>query len=464
MQSFDVVVIGSGPGGYVCAIRAAQLGLKTAIIEKEKTLGGTCLNIGCIPSKAMLESSELYSVLNHKLTDHGLAVTGVSLDLAQMLSRKERIVKELTDGVKLLMQKNKITVFKGAGRFTGPNTIAVDGDKPEELTAKNTVIATGSVPVELPFLKFDGETVVDSTGALSFPKVPESMVVVGGGAIGLEMASVWARLGAKVTVVEVVERIAAFADAQMSKTLQKAMEDQGITFKLGHKVKGAEVAGGRAKVSVEKPDGTIETLDVEKVLVAVGRKAFTGGLGLEAAGVETSKGGKVKIDLHFATNVPGIYAIGDVVHGPMLAHKAEDEGVACAENIAGKAGHVNYGAIPNIIYTWPELATVGLGEEELKDEGIEYAVGKYYFKPNGRAKAMNESEGLVKVIADKKTDRLLGVQIVGPRAAELIAEAVTLFEFGATAEDMARICHAHPTLSEVMKEAAMAVDKRAIHG
>ncbi len=463
MDRFDVCVIGSGPGGYIAAIRAAQLGLKTAIVEKDATLGGTCLNVGCIPSKAMLESSELYHQAAHKFAGHGIKTEGLSFDLAAMLERKRGVVKDLTDGVRMLMQKNKITVFAGVGSFVSPTRIRVAGEKESEIEATHTIIATGSVPIELPFLKYDHKVVVDSTDALSFAKVPKSLVVIGGGAIGLEMGSVWARLGAKVTVVELLDRICPFADKQVTNALQKSLEALGMTFLLKHRVTGAEVGKTKATVKVATPEEKELELAAEKVLVAVGRRAYTDGLNLAAAGLTAGKGGKLTVDQGYRTSVPNIYAIGDVIYGPMLAHKAEDEGVACAENIAGKHGHVNYRAIPNIVYTWPELATVGMSEDELKEEGIAYKSGRFLFKVNARAKTMAETDGFVKVLADAKTDRLLGVSIVGPRASDLIAEAVTVMEFGGSAEDMARTCHAHPTLGEAVKEAALAVDRRTLN-
>ena len=463
---YDLVVVGAGPGGYVAAIRAAQLGMKTACVEKRASLGGTCLNVGCIPSKALLDSSELYHLAETRFSRHGIKVGKPGLDLPAMLARKDKVVKELTDGVRFLFKKNKIEAFTGEAKLTGPGKLEVkraDGSL-IRLEAKNVIIATGSEPVELPFLKFNGKTVVGSTEALAFERVPEHLVVVGGGYIGLELGSVWKRLGAKVTVVEFLPRIVPLADLEIGGMLHKSLAKQGVEFLLETKVTGAEIKGDKATVKAEsKASGAIE-LSCDRVLVAVGRKAFTGGLGLAEAGVEADpKTGKIKVDAHYQTNVAGIYAIGDVIDGPMLAHKAEDEGVACAEIIAGKAGHVNYDTIPSVVYTWPEMASVGLTEEQAKAQGISYKVGKFPFLANGRAKAMDETEGVVKVIADSTSDRLLGVHIFGPRASDMIAEAVAVMEFAGSSEDVARTCHSHPTLSEALKEAAMAVEKRAIH-
>lgn len=467
MQRYDLVVIGAGPGGYVAAIRAAQLGLKVACVEKRATLGGTCLNIGCIPSKALLDSSELFHLAKSRFGRHGIQVGEVQLDLGTLMARKEKVVKDLTDGLRFLFKKNKIDPYFGTARIASPGSVVVrDNDGGETtLEAGHVLIATGSEPIELPFLKFDGQTIVSSTEALCFDRVPEHLVVVGGGYIGLELGSVWKRLGAKVSVVEFLPRIVPMADQEIGTMLHKLLAKQGLEFFLETRVTGAKVANGRATVSAETKDGKTVTLDADKVLVSVGRRAFVDGLGLEAVGVEhDSKTGKVKVDHHFRTNVPTISAIGDVIAGPMLAHKAEEEGAAFAELLAGKAGHINYETIPSVIYTWPEMASVGITEEQAKERGIEYRVGKYPFQPNGRAKAMDEPDGVVKVIADAKTDRLLGVHILGPRASDMIAEPVAVMEFSGSAEDIARICHAHPSLSEVLKEAALAVDRRAIHG
>ena len=465
-ERFDLVVIGAGPGGYVAAIRAAQLGLKVACVEKWPTLGGTCLNVGCIPSKALLDSSELYHLAQSRFGKHGIKVGGLSLDLGAMLSRKDEVVKGLTDGVKFLFKKNKITSFYGTGRIASPTSVVVKSDSGSEDTLETTsiLIATGSVPINLPFMPFDGKFIVSSTEALTFEKVPEHLVVVGGGYIGLELGSVWKRLGSKVTVLEFLPRIVPIADLEIGALLHKSLVKQGLEFQLETKVTGAKVAGGKVTVTAETKDGKPLSVVCDRVLVAVGRKAYTEGLGLEAVGVKPDpKTGKVAINNHYQTNVPSIYAIGDVIDGPMLAHKAEDEGVAFAELLVGKAGHVDYNLIPSVIYTWPEVSSVGQTEEQLKDKKIEYKVGKFPFLANGRAKAMDETEGIVKILADAKTDRVLGVHIIGPRASDMIAEAVAIMEFAGSAEDIARISHSHPTLSEAFREAAMAVDKRSIH-
>jgi len=464
MDSFDLVIIGSGPGGYVCAIRAAQLGLTTALVEKHSTLGGTCLNVGCIPSKALLESSDLFAAASHRFADHGIAVAGVSLELGQMMSRKQQIVTELVDGVAMLMKKNKVTVVTGHGVVTSPGRVMVRGESGEQqLEATSICLAMGSVPVELPFMPFDGERILSSTEALSFTEVPERLIVIGAGAVGLELGSVWSRLGAKVTVVEMLPTIAPFADKQMSGSLQRALEAQGLEFRLSTKVTAAKVTKKSVTVTVSNDKGETDELRCDRVLVAVGRRPNSGGSGLEKVGVELEAGGRVKIDEHFRTNVPGIYAIGDLVRGPMLAHKAEEEGIALAELLAGKPGHVNYDAIPNVIYTEPELAMVGRTEAELKEAGIAFNTGRFMFRPNGRAKSLGLLDGMVKILADKETDRILGVHMVGPRVSELIAEAVVAVEFRASAEDIALTSHAHPTLSEVVREAALAVGKRALH-
>jgi dihydrolipoamide dehydrogenase len=464
MEPFDLVIIGAGPGGYVAAIRAAQLGMRIGLVEKRPTLGGTCLNIGCIPSKALLESSELYAAASHHLPDHGIDLEGIRLDLDRMMARKTRIVSELTEGVAMLMKKNKVQVFTGLGVLGGEDRVVVHGeDGFTEIKGKNILLATGSEAIELPFMPFDGQRIVSSTEALSFAEVPEHLLVVGAGAVGLELGSVWSRLGAKVTVVELLPTITPFADKQMSKTLQRALVEQGMEFHLSSKVTGAEVSDSGVAVGVETDKGETLQIDCDRVLVSVGRRPYTEEAGLDAAGVETEEGGRVKVDEHFRTTVNHIYAIGDLIHGPMLAHKAEDEGIAVAETLAGKPGHVNYDTIPNVVYTAPELASVGKTEAELKEHGVPFATGRFQFRANGRAKSMGEEHGMVKILAHKETDRLLGVHIVGPRASELIAEAVVAMEFAGSAEDLARTVHAHPTLSEVVREAALAVDKRAIH-
>jgi len=464
MDRFDLAIIGSGPGGYVCAIRAAQLGLKTALVEQYPELGGTCLNVGCIPSKALLESSEFYEAARTRAADHGVVVDEVGLDLETMMARKTGIVTELTDGVAGLMKKNKVTVITGRGTVGGPGKITVStNDGATEIEAESICLAMGSQPVELPFLPFDGERVVSSTEALEFTEVPESLVVIGAGAVGLELGSVWRRLGAEVTIVEMLPTITPFADKQMAKTLQRALADQGIDFRLESKVTAGKVLKKGVKLTVEDSKGETEELTCDRVLVAVGRRPNTSSAGLDGAGITLDDGGRVEIDDHFRTNVDGVYAIGDLVRGPMLAHKAEDEGVALAEQLAGKPGHVNYDVIPNVVYTEPELAMVGRTEAELKEAGTAFATGRFMFRANGRAKGLGLLDGMVKILADKDTDEILGVHMVGPRVSELIAEAAVAMEFRASAEDLARTCHAHPTLSEVVKEAALAVDKRALH-
>jgi len=461
---FDLIIIGSGPGGYVAAIRAGQLGLKTAIVEKDKTLGGTCLNVGCIPSKALLESSELYLQSKHGFNAHGVKLGEVQLDLSTMLGRKDKIVKDLTQGVAFLMKKNKVEVFKGLGQIASPGLVKVTGDGGEvtEIKAKSIVIATGSVPVELPFLKYDEKKIVSNTGALTLSQVPKEMIVVGGGVIGLELGSVWMRLGAKVTVIEFADKLAATMDQQAVGVLQKTLAKQGMQFLLNTKVSASKVAGDRVEVTYEsRTDGKLGSLSADVVLVSTGRKPFTDGLGLEALGIEKDKQGRITVDHHFKTNVPGIYAIGDVIVGPMLAHKAEEEGVAIAEMLAGGVGHVNYATVPSVIYTHPEVASVGLTEEQCKEQGLAYKVGTFPFMANGRAKALGDTDGMVKILADSKTDKIIGGHIVGPRASELLGEIVIAMEFGGSSEDLARSFHAHPTLNEVVREAALAVDKRA---
>jgi dihydrolipoamide dehydrogenase len=463
-ESFDLVIIGAGPGGYVCAIRAAQLGLRTALVEKRHALGGTCLNVGCIPSKALLESSDLYEAARTRATEHGIVLADVSLDLKAMMVRKGGIVKELTDGVAMLMQKNKVTVFNGRGRVVDAGKVTVSSDGGDtEIEARSICLAMGSEAIELPFLPFDGERVVSSTEALDFSSVPKRLVVVGAGAVGLELGSVWRRLGAEVTVVEMLPTITPFADKATANTLKRILSDQGMEFRLGSKVTAGKVLKKSVKLTVENAEGESEEIAADKVLVAVGRRPLTEDAGLESVGLALDEQGRVAVDDHLRTNVDGIYAIGDLVRGPMLAHKAEEEGIAVAEQLAGKPGHVNYEVIPNVVYTEPELAMVGRTEAELKDAGIKFATGRFMFRANGRAKSLGLQDGMVKILADKETDRILGVHMVGPRVSELIAEAAVAMEFEASAEDLARTCHAHPTLSEVVKEAALAVDKRALH-
>jgi dihydrolipoamide dehydrogenase len=464
-KNYDLVVIGGGPAGYTGSIRAAQLGLKTAIIEKRETLGGTCLNVGCVPSKALLDSSELFHQAQHDFDTHGIGVSALKLDLKKMMGRKDKVVKDLTEGIKFLMGKNKIDHFHGLGKILSANEVEVttaDG-KTEKLNAKSIMIATGSDVVELPFLKYDGENVISSTEALELSKVPKHMVIVGAGVIGLEMGSVWSRLGAKVTVIEYADRIAGAMDSKLSKVLQRTLAKQGMEFVLSAKVTGAEIKGkGKITVNYELlKDNSAQSIECDKVLVSVGRRPYTDGLGLENVGIELNERGQIPVNTHLQTKVANIYATGDAVPGAMLAHKAEEEGVAVAEFIATGIGHVNYETVPWVIYTWPELAGVGKTEDELKAEGVPYKAGQFPFTANARAKAMNCTDGMVKVLAHKDTDRILGVHILGPRASDMIAEAVVAMEFAGSAEDLARSFHGHPTLSEVMREAALAVDKRA---
>jgi dihydrolipoamide dehydrogenase len=463
---YDLIVIGTGPGGYVCAIRAAQLGMKVAVVEKDKTFGGTCLNIGCIPSKALLHASELFDEAGEKFGKMGIKVGAPKLDLAAMMKFKDEGVDGNVKGVAFLLKKNKVDTFQGFGRITAPGKVdvkAADG-KTQTLDTKAIVIATGSDVARLKGIEIDEKRVVSSTGALVLDKVPERLLVVGAGVIGLELGSVWRRLGAEVIVVEFLDRILPGTDLDVAKQFQRLLQKQGLTFKLSSKVTAVDASGKKLKAMVEPAaGGAAEAIEADVVLVAIGRGPFTEGLGLEDVGVQKDNRGRVVVDAHFATNVPGIYAIGDVIAGPMLAHKAEDEGVAVAEIIAGQAGHVNYDVIPNVVYTYPELASVGKSEEELKDAGITYNVGKFPFTANGRAKVNLQTEGFVKILADAKTDRVLGVHILGPDAGNMIAEAAVAMEFGAAAEDIARTCHAHPTLTEAVKEAALAVGKRSIH-
>jgi dihydrolipoamide dehydrogenase len=461
---FDLIVIGAGPGGYVAAIRAAQLGMKVACVEKRPALGGTCLNIGCIPSKAMLDSSELYVQAKTHFAKHGIQVGQVGLDLPAMLARKDRVVKGLTDGVAFLFKKNKITPIAGTARLLSGGKVAVKGAKEETiLEAKAVLLATGSEPVGLPALPFDGASIVSSTEALSFDKVPQHLVVVGAGYIGLELGSVWNRLGAKVTVVEFLPRILPLSDAELAEALHRSLVKQGLVFHLETKVTGAATQGGQVIVNANA-GGKDVLFQGDKLLVAIGRKPHTAGLGLKEVGVTVEeRSGRVPVDENFQTNVAGIYAIGDLINGPMLAHKAEEDGIAFAERLAGHKTNVNYDTVPSVVYTWPEVASVGPTEEQLKASGHEYRVGRFPFSANARARCMDETEGFVKVLADAKTDRLLAVHIIGARASELIAEAVAVMEFNGSAEDIARICHSHPTLSEAVREAALAVDKRSIN-
>jgi dihydrolipoamide dehydrogenase len=462
---YDLIIIGSGPGGYVCAIRAAQLGMKVAVVEKDKTFGGTCLNIGCIPSKALLHASERYEEAGHLFQHMGIGVGKPKLDLARMMKFKDEGVEGNVKGVAFLFRKNKIASFEGVGRITGPGTVEVTGNgKSGKLETKAIVIATGSDVARLPGIEIDEKRIVSSTGALSLAKVPERLLVIGAGVIGLELGSVWRRLGSQVTVIEFLDRILPGMDNEVCRQFHRMLEKQGMTFKLSSKVAGVANAGKTLQASVAPANGgTTQSVEADVVLVSVGRVPFTEGLGLDAADVNKDNKGRIIVDTHFATNVPGIYAIGDVIAGPMLAHKAEDEGVAVAEILAGQAGHVNYDAIPNVVYTSPEIASVGKTEEELKESGIAYKVGKFPFTANGRAKVNLQTEGFVKILADAATDRVLGVHILGADAGNMIAEAALAMEFGAAAEDIARTSHPHPTLTEAVREAALAVDKRALN-
>jgi dihydrolipoamide dehydrogenase len=466
MATYDLVVIGTGPGGYVCAVRAAQLGMKVAVIEKNATLGGTCLNVGCMPSKALLHASEMFEEAGHSFAKMGISVPAPKLDLPSMMNFKQQGIDGNVKGVEFLMKKNKIDVISGKGRILGAGKVEVsngDGDT-QTVETKNIVIATGSDVAKLKGIEIDEKRIVSSTGALSLEKVPEKLLIVGAGVIGLELGSVWNRLGAQVTVVEFLDRILPGMDGEVAKQFQRILEKQGFAFKLGAKVTGVDSSGKTLIAQIEPAaGGKSETLEADVVLVAIGRVPYTEGLGLKEAGIALDDRGRVLIDAHFATSVKGVYAIGDVVAGPMLAHKAEDEGVAVAEILAGQAGHVNYDVIPGVVYTTPEVSAVGKTEEELKQAGAAYTVGKFPFTANGRSKVNQTTEGFVKVIADAKTDRVLGVHIVGREAGEMIQEAAVLMEFGGSAEDLARTCHAHPTRSEAIKEAALAVGKRAIH-
>ena len=464
MNDFDLVVIGSGPGGYVASIRAAQLGMKVACIEKESALGGTCLNIGCIPSKALLNSSEKFIEISNYVEEHGIKTDKVDLDLAKLMQRKEKIVKKLTTGISFLFKKNKITHIPGKATFVDKNTIVVKNSKQEiNISAKNFIIATGSSSIEIPNITVDEKQIVTSTGALSLNKVPKTLLVIGGGYIGLEMGSVWSRLGSKVTVVEALDRIVPTMDDEVAKEFMTSLQKQGLEFKLSHKVISTKVNKNDVEVIIQYSDKKEVKIKYEIVLMSVGRKPNTSELNLEKIGVKLTKNNSIQIDNDFKTSVDGIYAIGDVVPGPMLAHKAEEEGIACVEIIKGQKPHVNYDAIPAIVYTNPEIASVGKTEEQLKELNIDYKVGKFPFMANGRALTTSSPEGFVKILVDKKTDLILGAHIIGHDAGQLIAEIVTAMEFGGSSEDIARICHAHPTTSEAVKEAALNVDGRAIH-
>ncbi|MEY5068474.1 MAG: dihydrolipoyl dehydrogenase [Bacteroidota bacterium] len=466
-MQYDVVVIGSGPGGYVAAIRCAQLGLKTAIVEKYATFGGTCLNVGCIPSKALLDSSEHYHNAAHTFQTHGIKLKDLKVDMPQMIKRKNEVVEQTTAGIVYLFKKNKITSYQGHGSFVDKNTIKIskaDGSF-ENITAKNVIIATGSKPTELPFISVDKKRIITSTEALNLQEVPKHLILIGGGVIGLELGSVYARLGAKVTVVEFAESIISTMDKTLGAELLRSLKKLGMEFLLGHKVTGASVKGNKVTVTADDSSGKGISLEGDYCLLAVGRTAYTEGLGLENIGLTVEeRGKKITVDEHLQTKIPGIYAIGDVVRGAMLAHKAEDEGVFVAEYIAGQKPHINYNLIPGVVYTWPEVASVGYTEEQLKEQGKKYKVGSFPFKASGRARASMDTDGLVKVLADAETDELLGVHMIGPRVADVIAEAVVAMEFRASAEDIARICHAHPTFTEAFKEAALAAtENRAIH-
>jgi dihydrolipoamide dehydrogenase len=459
MANYDIIIIGAGPGGYVAAIRAAQLGFKVACIEKEAALGGTCVRVGCIPSKALLESSERYYEAQHSLKEHGIEVNKVSLDLKTMLARKDKVVKANTDGVAYLFKKNKIDRFLGTGEITAPGKVSLRGEKEETLEAPHIIIATGSQVATLPGVELDGERIGTSTEALAYSDVPKHLIVIGAGYIGLELGSVWQRLGAKVTVLEYLDRILPGMDEEIAKDALKVFKKQGLEFRLGTRVTAAKAKGKKCVVEMEDQ----EALEADRVLLATGRRPNTTGLGLENVGVELDERGRVKVNAHFATSIKGIYAIGDVIAGPMLAHKAEEDGVACVEMIKTGVGHVDYNLIPGIVYTEPEIATVGQSEEQLKAAGVNYHKGIFPYMANGRARAMGKTEGKVKILADAKTDRILGVHIIGARAGDLIAEAVAAMTFAASSEDIARTVHAHPTLAEVLKEAALSVEGRALH-
>ena len=466
-MQFDVIIIGGGPGGYVSAIRCAQLGLKIAIVEKYSTFGGTCLNVGCIPSKALLDSSEHYYNASHTFATHGIKLKDLKVDMPQMIARKNEVVEQTTAGITYLFKKNKVTAYQGLGSFIDKNTISIkkaDGTT-EQITAKNVVIATGSKPTELPFIQVDKKRIITSTEALNLTEVPKHLILIGGGVIGLELGSVYARLGAKVTVVEFSDAIIGTMDKTLGTELLKSLKKIGMEFLLSHKVTGAKVSGNKVTVTANDPSGKSISLDGDYCLVAVGRTAYTDGLGLDKLGITVDeRGKKIPVNEHLETTVPGIYAIGDVVRGAMLAHKAEDEGTFVAERIAGQKPHINYNLIPGVVYTWPEVASVGYTEEQLKEKGVQYKSGSFPFKASGRARASMDTDGLVKVLADATTDEILGVHMIGPRVADVIAEAVVAMEFRASAEDIARISHAHPTYTEAFKEAAMAAtDNRAIH-
>ena len=465
-KAYDLVVIGGGPGGYVAAIRAAQLGMTTACVEGRGSLGGTCLNVGCIPSKALLQSSEKFAEATKHFADHGIKVKDVSLDLKAMLGRKDKVVGDLTTGIEFLFKKNKVDYVKGWGSIPRAGEVAVTGEDGAQqvLEAKNILIATGSESTPLPGVDVDEKKIVTSTGALALPKVPKKLIVIGAGVIGLELGSVWSRLGAEVTVIEFLDRILPGMDGEIAKQTARVLKKQGLDMKLGRKVTGASKARSGVTLSVETvKDGKAEEYSADIVLVAIGRRPYTEGLGLEAIGVAKDNRGFVQVDAHYQTTVPGIYAIGDTIPGPMLAHKAEEDGMACVEKLTGQATHVDYNLVPGVVYTWPEVAGVGRTEEELKEDGIDYKIGKFPFTANSRARANAETDGLVKILADARSDKVLGVHILGPLAGDILAEAVLAMEFGASAEDIARTCHSHPAMGEAVKEAALAVHGRPIH-
>lgn len=464
-MKYDVTVIGSGPGGYVAAIRCAQLGMKTAIIEKYKSLGGTCLNVGCIPSKALLDSSEHYHKAKHQFAEHGIDVSGLKINLKQMIARKGEVVKQTVAGVDFLMKKNKIDVFHGKASFLDPHNILIEGDKEQStIETDKVIVATGSKPASLPFIKLDKKRIITSTEALELTTVPKHMIVIGGGVIGVELSSVYSRLGARISVVEFMDSLIPTMDKTMGKELQKSLKKNGFEFYLKHKVTAVEAKGAGVKVTAENEKGEAVTLEGDYCLVSIGRKPYTEGLGLEKAGVKINERGQIEVDNHLRTNIENIYAIGDVIKGAMLAHKAEEEGVFVAETIAGQKPHINYLLIPGVVYTWPEVASVGYTEEQLKEKNIPYKSGSFPFKASGRARASMDTDGQIKVLAHRETDEILGVHMIGPRAADMIAEAVVAMEFRASAEDIARISHAHPTFTESFREACLAAtDNRAIH-
>ena len=464
-MQYDIIIIGAGPGGYVCAIRCAQLGMKVAIIDKRKSLGGTCLNVGCIPSKALLDSSEHFHNAQKNFAAHGIKIPAPKVDLPQMIKRKQEVVDQTTGGIDFLMKKNNITVHHGTGSFVDATTIQVKGDKTEQITAKHIVIATGSEPVTPPAFGYDGNRVITSTEALEITKLPKTMVIIGGGVIGLELGSVYARLGTKVTVIEYQDRLIPGMDKDLGKELMRSMKKLGVEFKLKHMVTKVDGLKSKAKIEYKKRDtDDVVNIDADYCLIAIGRKSYTDELGLDKIGIKTDDRGRVEVDSHLATNVPNVYAIGDVIKGAMLAHKAEEEGVVLAEMLTGQKPHIDYNLIPGVVYTWPEVSGVGKTEEELKEAGVAYKVGKFPMRALGRSRASMDIEGMIKVIADKQTDELLGVHMIGARAADLIMEAVALMEFRASAEDMSRICHPHPTYSEAVKEAALAAtDNRSLH-